>query len=135
MSSNNIFKPPSLIQWFFQSVILCVSLSLLLWGRDQPFCENIFMALSHPVIKLTVEGIFRYSSSWMASKLHYWFKSYYNFAEKVDFVHRWRCIGKGVLLQPARKACFFVCYFYITQITMRFLFKNKRRRKVRHQHI
>ena len=39
----------------------------------------------------------------MASKLLYWFKSYGNFAELVDFAYWWSCIGKGLSLQPAHK--------------------------------
>jgi hypothetical protein len=40
------------------------------------------------------------------SLLQYWFKSYGNVAEWVDFVHWWSFIGKGLLLQPAQQACF-----------------------------
>ena len=40
-----------------------------------------------------------------ASKSHYWFKSYGNFAEWVNFVYWWRYIGKGLRLQPAQQAC------------------------------
>ena len=39
-------------------------------------------------------------------KLHYWFKSYGDFAEGVDFAHWWSFIGKGLRLQPAQQACF-----------------------------
>ena len=38
----------------------------------------------------------RYSKSWRASKSLYWFKSYGNFAERVDFAYWWSCIGKGL---------------------------------------
>ena len=41
-----------------------------------------------------------------ASKSHFWFKSYGNFAEWVDFAHWWSFIGKGLLLQPAQQAVF-----------------------------
>ena len=38
------------------------------------------------------------------SKSHYWFKSYVDFAERVDFAH-WRSfIGKGMCLQPVQLA-------------------------------
>ena len=46
------------------------------------------------------------SKSRRASKSHYWFKSYGNFAEWVNFAYWWRCIGKGLRLQPAQQACF-----------------------------
>ena len=41
-----------------------------------------------------------------ASKTHYYFKSYDDFAEWVDFAYWWSCIGKGLRLQPAQQACF-----------------------------
>ena len=37
------------------------------------------------------------------SKSHYWFKSYGNFAELVDFAHRWSFIGKGLHLQACNQ--------------------------------
>ena len=40
------------------------------------------------------------SKSQMASKSHYWFKSYSNIAELVNFAYWWSCIGKGL-----HKAC------------------------------
>ena len=40
----------------------------------------------------------------------YWFKSYGDFAEWVDFVYWWSCIGKGLRLQPAQQACLLVLY-------------------------
>ena len=46
------------------------------------------------------------SKSRRASKSHYWFKSYGDFAEWVDSSHWWSFIGKGLLLQPAQQACF-----------------------------
>ena len=46
------------------------------------------------------------SKSQRASKLHYWFKSYGDFAEWVNFANWWRCIGKGLRLQPAQQAFF-----------------------------
>ena len=39
-----------------------------------------------------------------ASKLHYWFKSYGDFAEWVDFAYWWNFIGKGLRLQPEQQA-------------------------------
>ena len=48
-------------------------------------------------------GDFKYQS---ASKLHYWFKSYGDFAEWLDFAYWLSCIGKGPRLQPAQHACF-----------------------------
>ena len=47
----------------------------------------------------------------MASKSHNWFKSYGDFAELVDFAHWWSFIGKGLLLQPAQQACFYLDAF------------------------
>ena len=41
-----------------------------------------------------------------ASKLHFWFKGYGNFAEWKDFSDWWSFIGKGLRLQPAEPACF-----------------------------
>ena len=46
------------------------------------------------------------STSQRASKSHYWFKSYGDFAEWVGFAHWWSCIGKGLHLQPAQQTCF-----------------------------
>ena len=40
--------------------------------------------------------------------MHYWFKSYSDFAEWVDFAHWWSFIRKGLCLQPAQQACFYV---------------------------
>jgi hypothetical protein len=37
----------------------------------------------------------------------YWFKSYRDFVEWVDFANWWSCIGKGLRLQPAQLACYF----------------------------
>ena len=46
--------------------------------------------------------------------MHYWFKSYGDFAEWVDFAHWWSFIGKGLRLQPAQQACIdiFILIFY-----------------------
>ena len=58
----------------------------------------------HSVIKETILHFLGDSKSQRASKLNYWFKSYGDFAEWVNFACWWRCIGKG--LQPAQQACF-----------------------------
>ena len=42
----------------------------------------------------------------MTSKSHSWFKSYGDFAERVDFAQWWSFIGKGLRLQSAQQACF-----------------------------
>ena len=57
---------------------------------------------------LTVEyGAFNHKIDYVKkSKLYYWFKSYGDFAEWVDFAYWWSCIGKGLRLQPAQQACF-----------------------------
>jgi hypothetical protein len=39
--------------------------------------------------------------------MHYWCKSFADFAQWVDFAFWWSFIGKGLLLQPAQQACFF----------------------------
>ena len=44
-----------------------------------------------------------HSQSRRASKQYYWFKSYGNFAELVDFSQWWSCIGMGLRLQPVFK--------------------------------
>ena len=49
-----------------------------------------------PVKKQLYWHIFRDSKSWRASKSLYWFKSYGDFAEWVDFAYCWSCIGKGL---------------------------------------
>ena len=36
----------------------------------------------------------------------YWFKSYGDFAEWVDFAYWWSCIRKGLRMQPAQLAYF-----------------------------
>ena len=41
------------------------------------------------------------------SKFHYWFKSYSDFDQLVDFVYWWSCIGKGLRLQSVQYACFY----------------------------
>ena len=46
------------------------------------------------------------SKSRRAPKSQYWFNRYGNFAEWVNFACWWRCIGKGLRLQPAQQACF-----------------------------
>ena len=46
----------------------------------------------------------RECKSWRESKLLYWFKSYGDFAECVDFAYWWSCIGKGLRLQPLQQA-------------------------------
>ena len=40
----------------------------------------------------------------MTSKLH----CYRDFAELVDFTYRWSCIGKGLRLRLAHRACFVI---------------------------
>ena len=45
------------------------------------------------------------SKSRRASKSHYWFKSYGDFVEFVDFAYWWSFIGKGLRLQSAQQAC------------------------------
>ena len=37
--------------------------------------------------------------------LHYWFKSYGNFAEWMNFAYWWSFIGKDLRRQPAQHAC------------------------------
>ena len=49
--------------------------------------------------------VFGDSKSQRASKLHYWFKSYGDFAEWVDFAPWWSFIWKGLRLQAAQQAC------------------------------
>ena len=41
-----------------------------------------------------------------ASKSLYWFKSYGDLSELLDFAYWWSFIGKGLRLQPAQQACF-----------------------------
>ena len=60
-------------------------------------------ACSHKIDYVTI--VLGDSKSRRVSKLHYWFKSYGDFAEWVDFAHWWRFIGKGLRLQPAQQAC------------------------------
>ena len=43
-----------------------------------------------------------------ASKSHQWIKSYGHFTEGVDLAYLRSCIGKGLGLQPAQQACYFV---------------------------
>ena len=63
------------------------------------------------VIKWTMLPFLGDSKSQRASKSHYWFKSYGEFAEWVNFAYWWSFIGKGV---PAQQDCFkgtqgFIC--------------------------
>ena len=46
------------------------------------------------------------SKYWRVSKSHQWFNSYGHFTEGMDLAYWWSCIGKGLCLQPAQKACF-----------------------------
>ena len=43
----------------------------------------------------------------------HWFKSYSDFGEQGDFTKWFSCIGKGLRLQPAQLAC-----FYVTELGM-----------------
>ena len=52
------------------------------------------------------------SKSQRASKLHYWFKSYGNFVDLVNFAYWLSCIGKGKRLQPAAAAAVFISIQY-----------------------
>ena len=51
-------------------------------------------ASSHKTIYIDI--FFRDFKSWRASKSLYWFQSYGNFVEWVDFDYWWSCIGKGL---------------------------------------
>ena len=69
--------------------------------------------------------------SWRESKLHTWFKSYGDFAELVDFAYWWRCIRKGLQLQPVQQACIYIIDFIfvsffciILRLYIHFFFKS-----------
>ena len=62
------------------------------------------------------------------SKLHYWFKSYDDFAEWVDFAHWWSSIGKGLRLQPVQQACLQNDLFHFDTIVSNLLVWLKTRR-------
>ena len=89
-------------------------------------CENIFTTPPRP------NGWRCYnfqgnSKSQRASKSHYWFKSYGDFPEWVDFAYWWSCIGKGLLLQPRKQAClevFTMSFLATKEKTLQYL-KNK----------
>ena len=55
-----------------------------------------------------VETFLRNFKSLLASKLLYWLKSYGHFVERGNLMSSWICIGKGLRLQPAQQACFYI---------------------------
>ena len=59
-------------------------------------------AFSHKIGYVTTQD----SKYRRAANSHYWFKSYGDFAEWLDFAYWWSCIGKGLRLQAVQKACF-----------------------------
>ena len=46
--------------------------------------------------------------SWRGSKSLHWVRSYGDFSEQVDFTKEWSCIRKGLRLQPAQQAWFYI---------------------------
>ena len=99
-------------------------------GRSQGLlfkhlCQLLIHSFTDPLVKISLrrrhallveDGVFGHkidyvafflgdSKSWRASKLHYWFKSYDDFAEWLNFACWWSCIGKGLRLQLAQPAC------------------------------
>ena len=94
--STNTFVIDWLIDWFVLKL-------KYLYGAVTP--KQFKMVL--PVIKQTIFTFFKDSKSWRASKPLYRFKSYGNFAERVNFAYWWSCIGKGLRLQ----ACLISVYF------------------------
>ena len=85
--------------------------------------------MSHPLVKISLQRrhaqtvnngasshktnyidiFFRYSKSWRTSKLLYWFRSYSNFSEWVDFPNDGASSGRVCALQPAQQACISLC--------------------------
>ena len=65
-------------------------------GQSQGLLYKHLCGIVTPVIKPTLLTFFRNSISWRASKSLFWFKSYGDFAERVDFAYWWSCIGKGL---------------------------------------
>ena len=96
------------------------------------WCHHTLMvgdgASSHKIYYIKLD-----SESWRASKLHYWFKSYSNFAEWVDFAYRWSCIGKGVRLQLAQQVCSnrFSMLIWIARLVPKVAFSSYRSYKTR----
>ena len=83
--------PPSLIHSLIESSFVKISLQ----------CRHA---------QRVVDGALSHKIDWVRksqrpSKSHFWFKSYRDFAELVDFAYWWSCIGKGLRLQPAQQAC------------------------------
>ena len=87
-------------------------------------CENIFMAPPRPndwrwcfqswnrLCKLFLGD----SKSQKASKSHYWFKSYGNFAELVDFAYWWSFSGGGSAISGATPSSFdYKARIFLTQ--------------------
>ena len=75
------------------------------------------------VIKLTILIFFVEDPySQRVSKLHYWFKSYSDFDQLVDFAYWWSCIGKGLRLQSVQYACFLYSdiAIYLVDLFVRF---------------
>ena len=100
-------------QTFYSAKHNCVNVHII---------EDIFRRLgqSQGLLYKHLCHFFRDSKSWRASKSLYWFKSYGNFAEWVDFEYWWSCTRNGLpcslrsrLIFKGVKAAFHIlpCYF------------------------
>ena len=72
-----------------------------------PLWKYLYGAAMPKWWEMVLNQILGYSKSYRAYTLHYWFQSYGDFAELVDFTYWWSCIGNGLCLQPAQQARFF----------------------------
>ena len=73
-------------------------------------CGNIFTAPSPPIWLEMGLSVYDYDfESRRASKLHYWFKSYGDFAEWVDFAYWWSFSGGGSAINGATPSSLFTC--------------------------
>ena len=66
-----------------------------------------------------IKHFYRDSKSWRASKSLYWFKSYGDFAEWVDFTYWWSCIGKGMPCS-LRSRLVLTCFYLFWSILIHF---------------
>ena len=89
-------KPGAALQTPLSLTDLLIDLVILqlkyLYGATKP--KRLKMVVLPQ--KQTILHFFRNSKSLRASKSLYWFQSYGNFDELVDFAYQWSCIRKGL---------------------------------------
>ena len=85
----------SVTHWFINWCIHSFSHPLVRIALRRRHAQTVEKGASSHKTKY-IEFFFRDYKSWRASKSLYWFKSYGDFAEWVDFAYWWSGIGKGL---------------------------------------